>query len=323
MDALADVLAGVRARSAAFCRTVLEPPWALRIDDGARLALVTMVRGHAWIVPDAGSGAVQSGIAEPGIAEPVLIGEGTVAVVKGPGPYVVADEIDTPASVVVRPGNRLTTVDGTDITDEFLTAAAESETPGSSVMVSGTYQVAGDVGARLLGALPDVALVAAADIGSPVLDLLIAELAGSRPGQQVVLDRLLDLALIETVRTWLDGQRDAAPGWFRAQSDPVVGQALRLIHDDPGAQWTVARLAAHCGVSRAAFARRFTDLVGSPPMAYLADWRMTVAADLLRTTGDTAESVARKVGYANAFAFSAAFKRHRGLSPREHRVGVE
>ncbi|WP_369822130.1 AraC family transcriptional regulator [Saccharomonospora sp. CUA-673] len=222
--------------------------------------------------------------------------------------------------MVVGPGNRLTTMDGTDITEEFLAGSRERESAGGSVIVSGTYQVTGDVGARLLAALPGIACVPAVDLGSPVLDLLITELDVDRPGRQVVLDRLLDLALVETVRTWMDAQRGAAPGWFRAQSDAVVGQALRLVHDEPGAQWTVSNLAARCGVSRAAFARRFTDLVGTPPMAYLADWRMTVAADLLRNTGDTADVIARKVGYANAFAFSAAFKRHRGISPREHRL---
>ncbi|MBB3052335.1 AraC-like DNA-binding protein [Prauserella isguenensis] len=316
MDALADLLAGVRARSAAFCRTVLEPPWALRIADGARLALVTTVRGHAWLVPDDDRDG-----GEPGVSQPVRIDEGQVAVVKGPAPYVVADEVSTPASVVVGPRNRLTTMDGTDITEEFLRTSAGRESPDSSVIVSGTYSVTGDVGARLLAALPEVALVRAADITSPVLDLLVAELAAARPGQHAVLDRLLDLALIETVRTWMGGQRGEAPGWFRAQGDPVVGEALRLMHDDSGAPWTVASLAARTGVSRAAFARRFAELVGSPPMSYLADWRITVAADLLRGTDDTADAIARTVGYANAFAFSAAFKRHRGISPREHRAG--
>lgn len=320
MDALADLLAGVRARSAAFCRTVLEPPWALRIADGSRLALVTVTRGHAWLVPDEEREPEVGG--EPGVARPVRIDEGQVAVVKGPAPHVVADEVDTPPSVVVCPGNRLTTVDGTDLTEEFLRTWAGRESPDSSVLVTGTYSVTGDVGARLLAALPAVALVRAADIASPVLDLLIAELDDPGAGQQAVLDRLLDLALVETVRTWLGGQHGDAPGWFRAQGDPVVGEALRLMHDEPGAPWTVAALAARTGVSRAAFARRFAELVGTPPMSYLADWRITVAADLLRGTDDTAEAIARTVGYANAFAFSAAFKRHRGISPRQHRAGA-
>jgi AraC-like DNA-binding protein len=83
----------------------------------------------------------------------------------------------------------------------------------------------------------------------------------------------------------------------------------------------VASLASGAGISRAAFARRFAALVGEPPMSYLAGWRIALAADLLRETDDTLESVARKVGYANAFALSAAFKRVRGVSPSMHRAG--
>lgn len=107
---------------------------------------------------------------------------------------------------------------------------------------------------------------------------------------------------------------------FRADTDPVVGPALRLIHDDPARPWTVADLAAEVGVSRAAFARRFLDRVGEPPMTYLTGWRLTMAADLLLEPGATIGAVAHQVGYSTAFALSAAFKRVRGISPRQHRL---
>jgi AraC-like DNA-binding protein len=103
--------------------------------------------------------------------------------------------------------------------------------------------------------------------------------------------------------------------------DPVVGRALRLLHEHPAHPWTVAALASKAGVSRAALARDFTDLVGVPPMTYLREWRLTLAADLLREPTTTLDAVARQVGYGNGFALSTAFKRLRGLSPREHRAG--
>jgi AraC-like DNA-binding protein len=136
----------------------------------------------------------------------------------------------------------------------------------------------------------------------------------------VVLDRLLDLLLIAVLRSWFarPGARD--PGWYQAHSDPVVGPALRLLHDDPAQPWTVASLAARTGVSRATLARRFTDLVGEPPMAYLTGWRLALAADLLREPAATVGSVARRVGYGSAFALSAAFKRERGVAPARYRV---
>ena len=113
-----------------------------------------------------------------------------------------------------------------------------------------------------------------------------------------------------------------APGWYAASADPVVGPALRLLHHEPARPWTVAALAAETGVSRAALARRFTELVGEPPMAFLAGWRLALAADLLRDPQTTLTAVARQVGYGSPYALSTAFRRVRGVSPREHRAAV-
>ncbi|WP_336212210.1 AraC family transcriptional regulator [Nonomuraea sp. LPB2021202275-12-8] len=310
MDALADLLDGVRARSAAFCQAILEPPWSLRIADGARLALATALCGHAWIVPDEG--------------EPVLMRTGDVAIIKGPRPYTVGDDPATPPEIIVHEGNRLTTMDNIDVTDSLrLGPRTSGHTPdGSAIVASGTYQVSGDVSERLLNALPEVVLVPRSSTTIPIIELLAQEVNGEGPGQQVVLDRLLDLALIVALRAWFARPEAEAPGWYQAQSDPLIGPALRLIHGDPAHPWTVALLAEKVGASRAAFARRFAVLVGEPPMTYLAGWRMALAADLLRSSETTIDSVARHVGYANAFALSVAFKRVRGMSPSRHRAGV-
>ena len=106
------------------------------------------------------------------------------------------------------------------------------------------------------------------------------------------------------------------------RSDRVVGAALRLMQDDPAHPWTVAGLAAATSVSRATLARRFSELVGEPPMAYLTSWRLALAADLLREPDATVSAVAAQVGYGSSFALSTAFKRIRGISPREHRTQV-
>lgn len=155
---------------------------------------------------------------------------------------------------------------------------------------------------------------------SPLLPLLAEEIGRNEPGQQAVLDRLLDLLLIAVLRTWFARAEAETPAWYRAQGDPVVGPALRLIHNNPAYPWTVAELARRTGASRAAFARRFTELVGEPPMTYVTGWRLALAADLLRDPDATVGSVARQVGYGTPFAFSAAFKRVRGVSPQEHRL---
>ena len=102
----------------------------------------------------------------------------------------------------------------------------------------------------------------------------------------------------------------------------MIGRALRMLHNNPAHPWTVATLAAETGVSRASLARYFAELVGEPPMSYLASWRLALAADLLREPDATVGAVARQVGYGSAFALSAAFKRVRGVSPQEHRAAV-
>lgn len=102
----------------------------------------------------------------------------------------------------------------------------------------------------------------------------------------------------------------------------MVGDALSLLHAEPAAPWTVAALADRTGVSRSTLAKRFADLVGEPPLTYLTRWRMTLAADLLVEQSGTVADIARTVGYADPFGFSAAFKRVRGVNPSEFRRTV-
>lgn len=298
MDPLGDLLDGVRAHTAAFCRVALEPPWGLRIEDRALLAFASPVHGHAWVVFDDG--------------EAVRVESGGVAIVRGPEPYTVADDPGTTPGIRVLPGNRLITAGGVE-----LTAADVRASTGPTTLASGTYQVAGHVSARLMALLPRVVHVPRERISSPLTELFAAEIDRDEPGQQVVLDRLLDLALVAALRAWLADQE----GWFRAYGDPLIGPALRLVHGDPARPWTVAGLAGATGSSRAAFARRFTSLVGQPPMTYLTHWRLDLAAAALRGTDATVASIARQVGYASAFALTVAFKRVHGRSPSEYRNG--
>jgi AraC-like DNA-binding protein len=156
-------------------------------------------------------------------------------------------------------------------------------------------------------------------LGTPLVGFLADEIVKDDPGQEAVLDRILDLLMVAALRAWFARPEAGAPGWYRANGDPVVGPALRLLHHRPAEPWTVETLAAETGVSRAALARKFTSLVGEPPMSFLTGWRLTLAADLLRDPGSTVESVARQVGYGSSFALSTAFKRVRGVTPKEHR----
>jgi AraC-like DNA-binding protein len=194
--------------------------------------------------------------------------------------------------------------------------------PAAATLLTATYPVAEGARTRVLNGVPDTIVVPGAAGHAPLLDAIVTELAAPRAGRQVVLDRLLDLLMVTALREWFDRSGDAAPAWFRAGRDPFIGPALRALHRTPARRWTVAGLAAEAGLSRAAFARRFTQLVGEPPMSYLTCWRLCLAADLLRDTDLAVGEIARRVGYANGYALSTAFLRAHGRRPTEHRAAA-
>jgi AraC-like DNA-binding protein len=311
MDALANLLDGPRARGAFLLRSILDPPWSIRIQDRAPLTLVSVVRGDAWIVPDAG--------------DPVRLGPGDVSVIRGPDPYTVADDPATPPQALIHPDDRATTLDGKELCEAMDLGVRTwgHSLNGSTVVLSGTYHMSGEVTRRLLDALPTLVVLPAGSWDSPLVPLLANEVVKDEPGQDVVLDRLLDLLLVAALREWFAGPEAEAPRWYRARDDPAIGPALRLLVDNPAHGWTVATLAAVARMSRAAFAKRFTELVGEPPMTFLAGWRLAMAADLLRDTDATLDAVAQTVGYGSPFALSTAFKRVHGVSPQEHRRAAQ
>ncbi|SEF37713.1 AraC-type DNA-binding protein [Amycolatopsis pretoriensis] len=298
MDAFGDL----RAHGSLFGSSALSPPWALHFVDGAPLTLCTVLTGGGWIVPDHGT--------------PEPLDAYDTVVVRGPGTFTFVDEPGTIAEPVA--------------CGEFCAAPDQGGTrhrlgwhdsgDGPTTLITGAYPVRGEIGRRLLDALPVVLRVAGGGTGDAVLDHLAAEVAVDAPGQQVVLDRLLDWMLVCTLREWFDRPGGTPPAWWTAQRDPVIGHALRLLHAEPAEPWTVGTLADRVGVSRSTLAKRFGELVGEPPLTYLTRHRMTLAADLLagRDAATVAE-VARAVGYADAFSFSAAFKRVRGANPSEVR----
>ncbi|WP_424888196.1 AraC family transcriptional regulator [Streptomyces sp. XH2] len=292
MDPFDDLLRGVRANGAVFGGSVLSPPWALRFTDDAFLTLCAPLRGEGWIVPADG-------------AEARRVRAGEVAIVRGPGPFVFTDDPGAPEELV-----REVSCGGTGGVD------------GSTVLMAGAYRVPGEVPRRLLRVLPPLLVVPDEHDCSSMRTYLEAQLTAGLPGRQIVVDRLLDWLLVCTLRDWFDRPEAASPAWYRALGDEVAGPVLRAMHEAPDRPWTLASLASVAGVSRSTFAKRFHELLGEPPLAYLTEWRMTLAADLLGEPGTTLASVARRVGYADPFGFSAAFKRVRGMSPSEYRDGA-
>jgi AraC-like DNA-binding protein len=307
VDAVVGLLDGVRARGAFVLRMRMDPPWSMSIRDDAPLTLICQTHGTAVIVGDA------SGTA--------WLRPGDVALARGTQHYLYADDPATAPMIVIHPGNRCATLSGEDLHFEMSLGVRTwgNSLTGATRSVICTYQGRSEVSARLLDALPAVLVLRSDDWDTPLVDLLATEAGRDGPGQEAYLDRLLDLLLIAVLRTWFDREENA-PAWWHAEHDPVVGPVLKLIYNNPAHPWTVANLAAAVGCSRAVFARRFTDQVGEPPIAFLTSWRLALAADLLRSSEATIAAVARQVGYSTPFALSSAFKRAYGVSPNTHRA---
>ncbi|WP_317447579.1 AraC family transcriptional regulator [Streptomyces collinus] len=311
MDVLSDLLHRARARNAQIRQLIQRPPWSMTFADAPPLTVVATLGGHASVRLD-----------DDPQAAPVRLAAGDIALISGTNRYTIADAPDTPPQVVIRGGRKHVIDSGTAARQNLAPRTYGDGLPGATTLLRGAYELRGDVGERLLDMLPPLAVVPAGPRTRAALDLLAAEVAHDEPGQDAVLNRLLDLLLALALRAWCARPQAQPPSWYGALATPAVGEALRLLHEEPARRWTVAELATRVGQSRATFAARFTGAVGEPPLTYLTGWRMALAADLLRDTEETVAAVAREVGYEDAFAFSVAFKRARGVSPSDWRRQV-
>jgi AraC-like DNA-binding protein len=196
-------------------------------------------------------------------------------------------------------------------------------TPATRILCA-HYEHDATASVPLLGALPDMVHLHGDCAGglAGTVALLDRELATPQPAGAIVLGRLVDILLVQTLRAWTEHARDdaAGPSRLRAIRDPVVGAAMAHIHADPAHAWTTAELARATAVSRATLARRFPAVLGETPAAYLTRRRMDLAARRLRDTDDSLERIAQATGYTSVYAFSRAFRRARGVPPGRFRA---
>ncbi|WP_353508266.1 AraC family transcriptional regulator [Intrasporangium sp.] len=307
MDTLTATLDGHRARGVHVLHVEMEAPWSVAVQDEATVGVLVMVRGEAWL-DRAGHDSVG-------------LRPGDVVITTAGLEYTFAGSPGVPPTIVIGPGEVSRDLVGNDLCVELSHGVRRwgNAPGGEDAFLVGTYELASQVTGRLLDAVPGLVVVRGGDWDRGLIGLLVAELGRDLPGQDVVIDRLVDLVLVTALRRWFAEEPGRAPRWWTAQSDPVVGPVLSAMQADPAAPWTLTTLAREAAVSRATLARRFTDVVGESPMAYLARWRMDVAAQLLRDTDATVEQVSGRVGYASPFAFTAAFKRAHGMPPRTFR----
>ncbi|GLW30290.1 AraC family transcriptional regulator [Actinoplanes regularis] len=300
MDVLSDVIAVMRTGEPRSARVEWAAPWAQEFAAVPGAAgFQVILSGPCWLTRADG--------------EPIGLSAGDVVFRPHGRGHTLAD---SPATVPAGPACDPRSV------ERFANRAVDEP---ATVVLCGGYELAAGRTHPLLTGLPELIHLPAHPGSHPSLratvDLLAGELENPRHGTDAIVPALLDTLLLHILRAWLDQAPVAGTGtgWAAALNDPPITAALQAMHRAPGRQWTVAALAAEAGMSRTPFARRFTDLLGQPPLTYLTWWRMTTAARLLKASDAPLGTIAGEVGYASEFAFAAAFKRRFGTPPGRYR----
>ncbi|MCO5734312.1 AraC family transcriptional regulator [Rhizobium sp. SSA_523] len=209
-----------------------------------------------------------------------------------------------------------TTGDPIEISAGFFRVGSEGDPPNLSIRIGHCSFGSPDV-ALLVPLLPQVVLARGESRLTTLTQLVDEETRARRPARELVLERLLEVLLIEALRCGSEMQ-DAPPGLARGLADERVAASLRAFHARPESPWTIAGLALEASLSRSAFFARFSRTVGMPPMEYLSAWRMALAGRLLRGQELCLDEVAQRVGYSSSSSFSVAFARYAGISPSRY-----
>jgi AraC-like DNA-binding protein len=302
MDPLADVLDLSRVRGALMANVAARAPWGLELPARTGASFHAITSGTAWLR---------------------MTGRKPLQLMPG-------DVFLLPTGV----GHRLSSEPKGHCAPFDTSMKQERMTPDGDLMIgtSGaatTFVCAAfdydlEVAEPLMSHLPPVIVVRADPVAgrdiAAIVQLLAMEVGARRPGSRAAAARLIDMLLITAIRHWLGTYAgEESPSWLRALRDPTLARVLALLHERPAESWTVASLARQVHLSRATLARRFAELVGEPPLTYLARWRMHLAAQRLKYSVDSVETIARDVGYTSEYAFNRAFSRHRGQPPGRYR----
>ena len=311
-DIVSDVLGAVHLRTHVFGRLDLGAPWAIRVPPGGDLFFYVVARGGGWLELEGAGDNGRTG-------EPIALSAGDVVLLRHRSGHVLRDPS--------REARQVHTVGAAECPRATSPVPVRLGGDGPvTTLVTGGFTFGAASPNVLLESLPAVLHAPAGDPRmTPQLasaaQLILSESAAPGPGSSMLSARLAEILLIQALRARVAAK---APGddhthGLCALADPAIGTAMRLIHARPAEDWTVERLAREVAMSRSAFAARFAELVGMPPLQYLTHWRMTEAAQRLRDGGESVAQVAERVGYANAAAFMKAFTRVHGVGPGTYR----
>jgi AraC-like DNA-binding protein len=302
-DVLADVLSAALVRNVVYRRLDCGAPWGIELADRRVAVFYVVARGTA-VLDVAGLPTLS-------------LSAGDVAFVPHGTSHILRDAPTSKANYTI-----------CDAAQHRARPASVRQLGGQGAitsLIAGKFELGPGRGPSLLAMLPRVITISASEANghagiTSLLQLIMAESATPGPASILVLQRLADVLFIQTLRVLAARPSCRAPGLV-ALRDPQIHAALGILHGAVDKAWTVALLAKRVGMSRSAFAARFHALVGEPPLQYQARWRMSRAAELLRTTSETVSSIATRVGYDSLPSFSKAFRRWQGVGPAAFRRG--
>ncbi|WNZ21575.1 AraC family transcriptional regulator [Leptolyngbya sp. NK1-12] len=324
MDVVTEVLRGVRLDSQIWGRLELSAPWGLQMEG---------LKESAFYVVTEGSCVLQIETQDPRVkhlSAPRVLQPGDLVILLQGYSYRLSSLNSTekealPAISLMEVLEQSASNHQTTSYNHYRYGGGGDETH----LVSGCFFFCNRQRCPLLSALPTVihltqkhiheATGSSAEWFTSTIEFLACEATSTQLGAPVISSRLAEIMFIQVVRTYLAKLPDHEQGWLRAVVDPQIGQALALIHQHLNHSWTVEELAQRVDMSRAAFAAKFRQLVGEPPLQYITRWRMQEAATVLQQNNLSVVDVALAMGYESESAFNKAFKRCMGETPGTYR----
>jgi AraC-like DNA-binding protein len=271
--------------------------WSIQFPDQNRLIkCYAVISGACWLSVDA-------------VAEPVRLKAGDCFVLPSGRAFRLASNLN------LRP------VDARTIFPPARAGGVVTYNGGGDFFIVGSrFGVSGSNASILLGMLPPIVHIRKETDQAALrwsVERMMHELREEQPGGILVAQHLAHMMLVQALRLHLAEESRSGVGWFFALSDKRLSAAMGAMHGDPAQRWTLQELAERAGMSRSSFAMKFKETVGETPMEYLTRWRMLLAADALENSNDPISVIARSLGYESESAFSTAFKRIMGCSPRQ------
>lgn len=297
MDPLSDVLSLLKPHTYVAGGFDLGGEWSIQSDAHSGIKCYALVSGACWLGID-------------GFPEPVRLTTGDCFLLPSGRPFRLAKDLDLePIAFNVL------------LLGEWRGGVAMLNGGGDTMILGSHFVFTGAHAEILLGAMPPVVhLRKDADKAALrwALERMRRELMETQPGGALIAQHLAHMMLVQALRLYLAEGAGRSVGWLFALADPQMAAAMRAVHAEPGARWTLQALAERAGMSRSGFAQKFKAAVGSSPMDYLTRWRMLLVGDRLSNGTESVSVIALSLGYDSESAFSTAFKRVMGCSPRRY-----